>query len=99
MADDLIWVIAKSRGQSPDRVWHDPEDGPFQIPESLFSRRWMVRADVDEVSAAVDGAVDMDDMSDEQLRDHYAAVTGEKARSNAKRETLIERITEKLNED
>jgi len=104
MADDaLIWVVAKTRGQTPDRIWHDADDGPFQIPDHLFSRRWMERAKPRDVAEALDGdgaaAVALDDMSDAALRERYAEVMGEKAHRAAKRETLIERITDKLNED
>ncbi len=49
-ADDrMIWVVAKSRGQSPDRLWHAPEDGPFRIEAGLFSGRWMREATEAEV--------------------------------------------------
>lgn len=103
-----MWVVAKSRGQSPDRLWHEPQDGPFRIEARLFSDRWMreaTRAEVFEATGQspypepVGGAVDMADMSDDALRAHYETVLGEKPHHAAKRETLIDRITEKLNAD
>lgn len=106
MADGMIWVVAKLRGQTPDRLWHESADGPFQIEAGLFSERWMRTADPAEVQEAMgQGAVpagsakDMAQMSDDELRAHYEVVMGEKSHHAAKRETLIDRITEKLNAD
>jgi hypothetical protein len=107
MADDrMIWVVAKSRGQSPDRLWHAPEDGPFRIEAGLFSGRWMREATEAEVIEATGqspeqagGAKDMAAMSDDELRAHYETVMGEKPHHAAKRETLITKITDKLNAD
>lgn len=47
----------------------------------------------------VTGGGDMGAMSDDELRAHYEAVMGEKAHHAAKRDTLIDRITAKLNAD
>lgn len=103
-----MWVVAKSRGQSPDRLWHAPEDGPFCIEAGLFSERWMREATPDEVREATGqdpeatpagGAKDMAEMSDDELRAHYETVMGEKPHHAMKRETMIERITDKLNAD
>lgn len=103
-----MWVVAKSRGQSPDRLWHAPEDGPFRIEAGLFSERWMRKATPAEVfeatgqspePEAAGGAVDMADMPDEVLRAHYETVMGEKPDHAMKRETMIERITDRLNAD
>lgn len=103
-----MWVVAKSRGQSPDRLWHSPEDGPFRIEAGLFSERWMREATPAEVfeatgrsqeDEATGGAGDMADMPDEVLRAHYETVMGEKPHHAMKRETMIERVTEKLNAD
>lgn len=108
MADGMIWVVAKLRGQTPDRLWHESADGPFQIEAGLFSERWMREATPAEVCEATGqapeatptgGAKDMAEMSDDELRAHYEVVMGEKPHHAAKRETLIERITEKLNAD
>jgi len=101
-----MWVVAKSRGQSPDRLWHEPQDGPFRIEAGLFSERWMREATEAEVFEATgqspepaSEAKDMADMSDDELRAHYETVMGEKPHHAMKRETMIERVTEKLNAD
>ncbi|WGR61446.1 hypothetical protein E3U26_12385 [Paracoccus ferrooxidans] len=109
MADERkMWVVAKSRGQSPDRLWHAPEEGPFRIEAGLFSERWMREATPAEVREATGGgpepelaptAKGMDAMTDDELRAHYETVLGEKPHHAMKRETMIERVTERLNAD
>lgn len=103
-----IWAVATRRGQTPDRLWHTPESGPFQIDPSLFSSRWMRKAQKAEVNEALgedddqaepSPAASMDEMSDDELAAHYEVVMGKKPHHAAKRETLIEQITEKLNDD
>lgn len=89
-------------------MWRIPEDGPFQIESGLFSSRWMREARPGEVREALGeepqpvaagGGGDMGTMSDDELRAHYEAIMGEKAHHAAKRDTLIDRITAKLNAD
>lgn len=109
MADDgMIWAVATQRGQTPDRAWHTPEDGPFQIERELFTDYWMREAKPAEVREALGDdhepaepapAKAMDDMTDEELAVHYELVLGEKPHHAAKRETLIAKITDKLNAD
>ena len=107
MADaKLIWAVSTSLGQTPDRAWHTPEDGPFQIEERLFSRRWMRKAKPEELAAAgvpeaegADDPVALEDLDDDKLRERYELVLGEKPHHAAKRETLIQKITDKLNAD
>lgn len=109
---DLVWAKATARGQTPDRLWHTADDPAFQIDAALWSDRWMRKASKAEIEAAgghsevvdVDGTTtgdgkNMDTMTDEQLRDHYEAVMGEKAHHAAGRDTMIKRITDKLNAD
>ncbi len=110
MADDgMIWAVATQRGQTPDRAWHTPEDGPFQVEREMFTDYWMREAKAGEIREALGGdeidleppapAKAMDDMTDEELAAHYEAVMGEKPHHAAKRETLIAKITDKLNAD
>lgn len=109
---DVKWAKATALGQTPDRLWHTPDGPAFQIDAGKWSDRWMREATKAEIEAAgghsevvdVDGTTtgdgkDMETMTDEQLRDHYEAVMGEKAHHAAGRDTMIKRITEKLNDD
>ena len=105
----MIWAVPTRPGQTPDRLWHDAGGAPFQIAERLFTPAWMREATPEEIEAAggvvtasepaSGGEMDMATMSDEDLRAYYELVLGEKPHHAAKRETLIERITAKLNED
>lgn len=109
MADDgMIWAVATQRGQTADRAWHTPEDGPFQVERELFTDYWMRKATPAELREALGGdpapaepapVKALGDMTDDELAVHYEAVMGERPHHAAKRETLVAKITEKLNAD
>lgn len=107
---DLVKVTAIKRGFYANAL-RDAGD-VFEVEPAAFSAFWMKKATapVAEVSieaemarreaASAAGPIDnLDDMPDEALAAHYAQVMGERPHHNLKRETLIERIAAKLNED
>ncbi len=86
--------------------WMEEEDSaPIQAhnQEQEKAYRENAEAALTDLGNALAGnpsaAGDMDSMSDDSLAAYYEQVMGEKPHARAKRETLIDKITEKLNAD